>query len=156
MQRKEHSHGAVPRSGSPTAPPHLPLPLLLSPGGLALLVDPFGELAVLGRSLPFPVPAPSHPLLQRPQQSLDTTLGVSCDLGKCLIQRDRLRTGKRRERKTLGCCSGSFLEQGWERASFPAASGCLTPDGGHTQHGFARRDKSARLTPPKTEESRWC
>lgn len=66
-----------------------------------------GERKVPSQPKPLPIPYSRGQM-----QSLGLTLGVRCDLGKCLIQRNRLQPGKRRERKTLDCCSGSFLEQG--------------------------------------------
>lgn len=71
----------------------------------------FEDKGVKGRFLPRPKPLPI-PYSRGHKRSLGLTLGVSCDLGKCLIQRNRLQTGKRIERRTLDCCSGSFLEQG--------------------------------------------
>lgn len=138
--------------GCPTSPP---APAATTQR-LGAARGPFWGVSGAGKEESFPVPDLSHPFLQRPQQSLDPTLRISCDLGKCLTQKDRLWTEKRRERRTLGCCRGSLLSGARLRVRIlSTASRCLMPDGGHTQHGFARRDKSTRLTPPKTEESRW-
>lgn len=109
-REKSNSAEQFPGQGAPWLP-HVSFCLCSSPSGpwccLWVLWGQRGEGKVPSQPKPLPIPySRGH------KRSLGLTLGVSCDLGKCLIQRNRLQTGKRIERRTLDCCSGSFLEQG--------------------------------------------